>query len=88
MVQPPSKGVVGSRRYSQPCEPAIIIASADGIMAVANKKTGEVLRYSISDEWLPKILAWLKSDPLARYDGAMSAEEMFQVERVEVRPPQ
>lgn len=55
----------------------------DGMMAViviANKKTGEALRYSITDEWLPKILAWLKADPPARYDEAMSAEGLFQVE--------
>ena len=55
----------------------------DGLMAVIvikNRKTGEGLRYSISDEWLPKILAWLKSDPSARYDAAMSAEGLYQVE--------
>jgi formylmethanofuran dehydrogenase subunit E len=55
----------------------------DGLMAVVvvtNKKTGEALRYSITDEWLPKILAWLKSDPQARYNAAMNAEGLFQVE--------
>jgi formylmethanofuran dehydrogenase subunit E len=55
----------------------------DGIMAVVvitNKKTGEALRYSITDDWLPKILAWLKSDPPTRYDNAMSAEGLFQVQ--------
>jgi hypothetical protein len=43
----------------------------DGMMAVVvikNRKTGEGLRYTISDEWLPKILGWIKSDPPARYD--------------------
>lgn len=57
----------------------------DGMMAViviANKKTGEALSYSITDEWLPKILAWLKSDPPARYDAAMSAEGLFRVEPI------
>jgi formylmethanofuran dehydrogenase subunit E len=41
----------------------------DGMMAVIvikNRKTGEGLRYTISDERLPKILAWIKSDPSAR----------------------
>jgi formylmethanofuran dehydrogenase subunit E len=55
----------------------------DGLMAVIvirNRKTGEGLRYSIADEWLPKILGWIKSDPSARYDAAMSAERLFQVE--------
>src|SRR5579871_2863998 len=57
----------------------------DGMMAVVvikNRKTGRGLRYSISDEWLPKILAWIKTDPSARYDAAMSAEGLFQVEQV------
>lgn len=57
----------------------------DGMMAVVvitNKKTGETLRYSISDEWLPKILAWLKNDPPTRYDAAMSAEGLFRSEQV------
>ncbi len=55
----------------------------DGLMAViviTNRKTGEGLRYTISDEWLPKILSWIKSDPPARYDAAMSADGLFQVE--------
>jgi formylmethanofuran dehydrogenase subunit E len=57
----------------------------DGMMAVIlikNRKTGEGLRYTISDEWLPRILAWMKTDPSARYDAAMSAEGLFQVEQV------
>jgi len=57
----------------------------DGMMAVIvikNRKTGEALRYSITDEWLPKILAWLKTDPQERYDAAMGAEGLFQVEAV------
>jgi formylmethanofuran dehydrogenase subunit E len=57
----------------------------DGMMAVIvikNRKTGEALRYSITDEWLPKILSWIKLDPSARYDAAMTAEGLFQVETV------
>src|ERR1700722_16560539 len=57
----------------------------DGMVAgivIRNRKTGEGLRYSIADEWLPKILGWIKSDPSARYDAAMSAEGLFQVEAV------
>jgi formylmethanofuran dehydrogenase subunit E len=55
----------------------------DGFMAVVvveNKKTGQLLRYSVKDEWLPRILAWLKLDPPARYDAVMGAESLFQVE--------
>jgi formylmethanofuran dehydrogenase subunit E len=57
----------------------------DGAMAVIvikNRKTGEGLKYTIADEWLPKILGWIKSDPSARYDSAMSAEGLFQVEPI------
>ncbi|UFW85916.1 formylmethanofuran dehydrogenase subunit E family protein [Bradyrhizobium barranii] len=61
-------------------------SAPDGMMAVIvikNRKTGEGLRYKISDEWLPKILAWIKSDPSGRYDAAMSAEGLFQVESMQ-----
>jgi formylmethanofuran dehydrogenase subunit E len=57
----------------------------EGMMAVIvieNRKTGEGLRYSVSDEWLPKILGWIKSDPSARYDAAMNAEGLFQVDTI------
>jgi hypothetical protein len=57
----------------------------DGMMAVIvvkNRKTGEGLRYSVSDDWLPKILSWLEADPSARYDAAVNAEGLFQVEDV------
>ena len=56
----------------------------DGLMAViviTNRKTGENLRYTIADHWLPNILGWIKSDPSARYDTAMAAEDLFQVEQ-------
>jgi formylmethanofuran dehydrogenase subunit E len=52
------------------------------VIVIRNRKTGEGLRYTIADEWLPKILGWIKSDPSARYDSAMSAEGLFQVEPV------
>ncbi|WP_375412789.1 formylmethanofuran dehydrogenase subunit E family protein [uncultured Bradyrhizobium sp.] len=51
-----------------------------GLMAlivIRNRNTGEALKYSVSDEWLPKILAWNKSEPLARFDAAMAAEGLF-----------
>jgi formylmethanofuran dehydrogenase subunit E len=54
-----------------------------GLMAlivIKNRKTGDALRYTISDQWLPKIMGWLKSDPAARYDAAMQADGLFQVE--------
>jgi hypothetical protein len=36
----------------------------------------------MNDEWLPRILSWIKVEPLARYDSAMRAEGLFQVEPV------
>ena len=53
------------------------------VIVIKNRKTGEGLRYSIADEWLPKILGWIKSAPSARYEAAMSADGLFQVESVE-----
>lgn len=40
-----------------------------GLMAVVvirDLKSGEGLRYAVSDEWLPKMLAWNKDAPLKR----------------------
>jgi formylmethanofuran dehydrogenase subunit E len=55
----------------------------DGLIAtivITNRKTGERLSYSIADDWLPKILGWLKIDPSSRYDAAMNADGLFGVE--------
>ena len=49
------------------------------VIVIKNRKTGEGLRYSISDEWPPKILAWINTEPSAPYDAAMSAEGLFEV---------
>ncbi len=55
-----------------------------GLLAVAvirNRKTGEGVRYTIKDEWLQQILGWNKAyQPAGRYDAAMKAVELFQVE--------
>jgi hypothetical protein len=56
-----------------------------GLMAVIvihNRKTGEGLKYFVSDEWLPRILGWNKFEPLARFDAAMSAEGLFTAQAV------
>ena len=52
------------------------------VIVIRNRKTGEGLKYTIADEWLPKILGWNKSDPTGRYDTAMSAEDLFKSETV------
>ena len=54
-----------------------------GMMAaivIRNRKTGEALRYSISDDWLPAILGWNKLDPAGRFDAAMAARHLFDSE--------
>jgi formylmethanofuran dehydrogenase subunit E len=50
------------------------------IVVIRNRKTGEGLKYTISDEWLPKILGWNKSEPPDRFDAAMAAEGLFKSE--------
>jgi|SRR5471030_2210656 formylmethanofuran dehydrogenase subunit E len=52
------------------------------VIVIRNRKTGEGLKYTIADDWLPKILGWNKSDPSGRYDQAMSAEDLFKLETV------
>jgi hypothetical protein len=52
------------------------------MIVVRNRKTGEGLKYTISDEWLPTFLGWNKSEPAARFDAAMAAEGMFKSEAV------
>ena len=50
------------------------------VIVVRNRKTGEGLRYTVADAWLPKVLEWNKtSDPAGRFDAAMKAEELFEV---------
>jgi hypothetical protein len=52
------------------------------VIVIRNRKTGEGLKYTIANEWLPKILGWNKTDPATRYDSAMSAEGLFNSETV------
>ena len=60
--------------------------AAEGLYAVVvvrNRKTGEGLRYSISDAWIPKIIEWNRTlDPAGRYDAAMGAQGLFEVQRI------
>jgi formylmethanofuran dehydrogenase subunit E len=50
------------------------------VIIIRSRKTGEGLKYTVADEWLPRILGWNKSDPSGRYDQAMSAEDLFRSE--------
>lgn len=58
-------------------------AGSMAVIVVRNRKTGEGMKYTIADEWLPKILAWNKSDPAGRFDAAMAAESLYKSEPVQ-----
>lgn len=38
---------------------------AMAVIVIKNRKSGEGLRYTVTDEWLPRILSWMKTDPPA-----------------------
>jgi formylmethanofuran dehydrogenase subunit E len=69
---PGQKTLLMSPEKAPPEYMAVIIAR--------NRKTGEAIRYTISKEWHPKILAWRELPPPARYDAGMNAEGLFAVE--------
>jgi formylmethanofuran dehydrogenase subunit E len=50
------------------------------VVIVRNRKTGEGLRYTVADGWLPKVMEWNKTlDPAGRFDAAMKAQGLFEV---------
>lgn len=61
-----------------------------GMLAVAiirNRKTGEGLRYTIGDQWMPKVVEWLRTlDPAGRYQAVMKAEKLFDVSPAPTAP--
>ena len=69
----------GTVQVSTEKAPAGLLA----VIVIRDRKTGAGLRYTIADEWLPRMLAWNKLPPLERYDQAMRAEGLFNVESVQ-----
>jgi formylmethanofuran dehydrogenase subunit E len=73
---------------ASPGQGALLISSEKAppgsmaVIVIRNRKTGEGLKYTVDDDWLPKILGWNKSDPSGRYDAAMSAEDLFKAEPI------
>jgi hypothetical protein len=50
------------------------------VVIVRNRKTGEGLRYTVADSWLPQVIDWNRTlDPAGRFDAAMKAEGLFEV---------
>jgi hypothetical protein len=68
----------GTLRMSSEKAPPEIMS----VIIVQNRRTGEGLKYTISDDWLPVILGWNKLDPAARFDAAMAADGLFKSEPV------
>ena len=50
------------------------------VIVVTHRKTGQSVRYTVSDAWLPRMLAWNKDAPLQRYQEAMAAQGLYTVE--------
>jgi len=55
-------------------------AGTMAMIMIQNRKTGEGLKYTISDDWLPTSLGWNKLDPAARFDAAMAADGLYKSE--------
>jgi formylmethanofuran dehydrogenase subunit E len=57
-----------------------------GVLAsivVRERKGSAAVRYTVKDEWLPKVVEWIKTlDPMGRYKAVMAAEGLFEVNPV------
>ena len=54
-------------------------AGALAVIVVRERKGSAGVRYTVKDEWLPKILEWLRGlDPMGRYQAVMAADGMFE----------
>jgi hypothetical protein len=49
-------------------------------VVIRNRKSGESLKYTISDDWLSTILGWNKLDAAGPFDAAMADEHRFKSE--------
>lgn len=50
------------------------------VIVIRHRRTGDGFKYTIADDWLPKILGWNRAhDPAGRFDAAMQAEGLFEV---------
>ena len=57
-----------------------------GVLAsivVRERKGSAAVRYTVKDEWLPKIVEWIRTlDPMGRYQAVMAADGLFEVSPV------
>jgi formylmethanofuran dehydrogenase subunit E len=50
------------------------------VVVVQKKQSGEALRYTVPDEWLPTLAEWNRTlDEAGRYEAVMSAEGLIKV---------
>jgi formylmethanofuran dehydrogenase subunit E len=73
-----SVATVGQRTLQIASEKAL--TSMLAVIIVRNKQSGEGVKYTVSDSWLPKLAEWNRTlDPRGRYDAVMKAEGLFEV---------
>jgi len=49
------------------------------VIDVRGRKGGVGVRYAVKDEWLPKIVEWIRTlDPMGRYQVVMAADGIFE----------
>jgi formylmethanofuran dehydrogenase subunit E len=54
------------------------------IVVVRNKRTGQAVKYTVSERWLAKLAEWNRTlDPVGRYDAVMKADGLYEVSPVE-----
>ena len=69
---------VGQRTLQIAPEKATVGAMA--IITIRRKQSGEAVKYTVADSWLPKLAEWNQTlDPRGRYDAVMKAEGLFDV---------
>jgi FmdE, Molybdenum formylmethanofuran dehydrogenase operon len=50
------------------------------VIVIRKKQTGEAVKYTIDESWLPKLAEWNKTlDTKGRYDQVMKADGLFEV---------
>ncbi len=53
-------------------------AGAMAVVIIRKKQSGEAVKYTVADSWLPKLAEWNRTlDTRGRYDAAMKAEGLF-----------
>ena len=58
-----------------------------GVAVIRSKTTGAVLRYKISESWIPRSIEFNNTlDPMGRYEAVMKEEDLFSVEVVPEAP--